>query len=93
MAINDRSGLPPKVSEIQTLVGKCLFCPLGDSEKRGVMCKITITEQRIRLTSEQRKYFCALGKEGEECVIPKIFGLAYRGTQISQRGDIDSIRY
>jgi hypothetical protein len=64
--------------------GKCVFCPLGEEAKRGV---VEIEEEYdashlIGTTLHSKyygkkiyKYQCGLGEEGKECIIPQIYSM------------------
>jgi hypothetical protein len=76
-----------EITETSELIRKCLFCPLGDPEKRGIL-KVTIKNPKLPQHRRIRiGYKCALGEEGAECVIPDIYAVAYRGTQTGRAGD------
>ncbi len=78
------------------LIGECIFCPIGEEDKRGVVQ--TQRESAPHIGFEDRgpitiiEYKCALGEAGKECIIPKIYQLAYEGTQIGREGDSRSMR-
>ncbi len=74
-------------------IGKCIFCPLGEESKRGVL--ETIEEYDASALKgtpfywknkgkKIHKYQCNLGEEGKECIIPQIYSMLVAA---ANRGD------
>lgn len=80
-----RDIVPRLESQESRLVGKCLFCPLGDADKRGVLCTSKI--YRTDTSYSEVSYSCNLGKIGKGCSIPELYQLAYNGAQVGRSGD------
>ncbi|MEK6846854.1 MAG: hypothetical protein AABY16_01660 [Nanoarchaeota archaeon] len=77
------------MEENSRYVGRCLFCHLGDESKRGVLESTTTTKTLFENVGEKR-YSCALGEVGKDCIIPEIFKRAYEASQVGRRGDDDA---
>ena len=63
-------------TEEKTCVGKCLFCPLGDADKRGVTEIMRFKHKGLmglQRELENLYYVCSLGEIGKDCIIPKIY--------------------
>ena len=68
--------------EEKRCVGKCVFCPLGDADKRGVIetLKFRLSGPlNLRRELEDKKYECSLGEIGKECIVPEIYGNSLGG--------------
>lgn len=69
----------------ERFIGRCKFCNLGEEPKRGIL---EILEKNVygdllethplkrQRTEIEATYKCALGELGEDCIIPKIYGMS-----------------
>ncbi|MEK6898465.1 MAG: hypothetical protein AABW79_00015 [Nanoarchaeota archaeon] len=73
----------------EKIFGKCVFCNLGDAEKRNVVEKTFVVPPMLgyedRGSSNRMEYSCGLGDIGKDCVIPRIVQMSYEGVQLGSQ--------
>ena len=82
-------------------VGKCPFCNIKGTHTNteGVLeikVEVPLSERdRINAsdTRTEKKYQCALGRIGEDCIMPKLYALAEHASHVGETGDRASMTF
>lgn len=73
----------------EKIFGKCVFCNLGDAEKRNVVETVIEVPPMMgyeeRGSSKTSRYSCGLGDIGKDCAIPRIIQMSYNGVKLGSR--------